>query len=88
MQVLTVGQTRITYNLHRSKVAKSARLSVTPEGIDLVVPDWASDEDIDGVLRRRRGWLVEQSKAIAERVATAPKVGRFVTGAKIPYRGR
>jgi predicted metal-dependent hydrolase len=51
MPVLTVGETRITYNLHRSKVAKSARLSVTPEGIDLVVPDWASDEDIAGVLQ-------------------------------------
>jgi predicted metal-dependent hydrolase len=88
MPVLTVGETRVAYNLRRSKVAKSARLSVTPEGIDLVVPDWASDKDIAGVLERRRGWLVEQSKAITERIAAAPKVGRFVTGAKIPYRGR
>ena len=88
MPVMTVGETTITYTLRRSEVAKNARLSVTPDGIDIVVPKSASDADIEGVLRRRRGWLVEQTKAMSKRVAAAPKVGRFVSGAKIPYRGR
>jgi predicted metal-dependent hydrolase len=88
MPVLTVGDTTIPYTLRRSVVAKRARITVTPERVEVVVPTTASDEDIAGVLRRRRAWLVEQTRSMAERVAAAPKVSRFVSGAKIPFRGR
>jgi predicted metal-dependent hydrolase len=88
MPVLTVGETRIPYKLRRSEKAKSARITVTPETVEVVVPAAASNEEIAGVLHRRREWLVEQTRHMADRVGAAPKVFHFVSGAKIPYRGR
>jgi predicted metal-dependent hydrolase len=88
MPVLTVGETRIPYTLKRSGKSKSARITVTPEMVEVVVPAAASDEEIARVLHRRREWLVEQTRHMADRVAAAPKVCHFVSGAKIPYRGR
>jgi predicted metal-dependent hydrolase len=80
MPTLTVGETDIRYRLRRSEVATKARIVVTPEMVQVVVPSSA--------LHRRRGWLVQQTRKMAERVARAPTVGRFRTGAKVPFRGR
>ncbi|WP_243369199.1 M48 family metallopeptidase [Microvirga solisilvae] len=88
MPVLMVGETQVSYTLKRSGKTKSARITVTPETVEVVVPAAASDEEIAGVLHRRREWLVEQTRHMAGRVAAAPKVANFVSGAKIPYRGR
>lgn len=88
MPILTVGGTEIPYTLRRSGRTRSARITVTPEAVEVVVPVSASDDEIAGVLHRRKEWLVEQTRHMADRVAAAPKVVHFVTGAKIPYRGR
>ncbi|MGO4527268.1 M48 family metallopeptidase [Microvirga sp. 2MCAF35] len=88
MPVLTVGETQISYTLRRSNKTQSARITVTPQTVEVVVPATASEEEIAGVLHRRRDWLVEQTRHMADIVATAPKVVHFVSGAKIPYRGR
>jgi len=86
--VLAVGDTSIPYILRRSGTASRARITVTPDRVEVVVPVAATDEEIAGVLERRRAWLVEQTRQMAARVAAAPKVSQFVSGAKIPYRGR
>ncbi|MEP9400151.1 SprT family zinc-dependent metalloprotease [Mesorhizobium sp. KR2-14] len=86
--MLTVGDTAIPYILRRSGTASRARITVTPGGVEIVVPAAATDDEIAGVLARRRAWLVEQTQQMAARVAAAPKVNQFVSGAKIPYRGR
>jgi predicted metal-dependent hydrolase len=90
MPVLTVGGTQITYHLKRSERAARARLTVTPERVEVVVPSSATEDDIAAMLHRRRGWLVEQTRRMAERAAMADAnaIARFVSGAKIPYRGR
>jgi predicted metal-dependent hydrolase len=88
MPVLTVGETHIPYTLRRSNKTQSARITVTPQIVEVVVPAAASEEEIAEVLHRRREWLVEQTRHMADLVAAAPKVVHFVTGAKIPYRGR
>lgn len=88
MPVLTVGETQIPYDLKRSETAARARLTVTPEGVEVVVPASASDADVAAMLHRRRAWLVEQTRQMTERAGKANTVRRFVSGAKIPYRGR
>lgn len=88
MPVLTVGDTDISYTLTRSRTAKSARLTVTPSMVEVVVPEAATDEQIAAVLQRRREWLVNETRRQSEKVRAAPAVVRFVTGAKIPFRGR
>lgn len=88
MPVLTVGGIDIPYVLRRSDGATRARITVTPGNVEVVVPSTATDDEIAGVLHRRRGWLVEQTRQMAERAANANTVRRFISGAKIPYRGR
>lgn len=88
MPVLTVGDTVIPYVLRRSGTARRARITVTPGGVEIVVPAAATGDEIAGVLARRRAWLIEQTQQMAARVAAAPKVSHFVSGAKIPRRGR
>src|SRR3954451_24372983 len=88
MPVLTVGATDIPYVLRRSDAATRARITVTPDLVEVVVPTRATEDEIAGVLHRRRAWLFDQTRQMAERVAASPVIGRFVTGAKIPYRGR
>lgn len=88
MPVLTVGSTQIPYTLTRSPTARRARITVTPEGVEVLVPEVATDQQIGRALYRRRAWIFEQTRAMQARVAQAHTIHRFVTGAKIPYRGR
>ena len=88
MPVLTVGATDIHYVLRRSAGASRARLTVTPEIVEVVVPTSATYDQIHGVLHRRRKWLYDQTQSMAEQTAKAPMIGRFASGAKILYRGR
>ncbi|CAO3413384.1 YgjP family zinc-dependent metalloprotease [Azospirillum argentinense] len=88
MPMLTVGSVEIPYVLRRSDVATRARITVTPDSVEVVVPTAATEDEIAGVLHRRRAWLYEQTCHMAERMARSNAVRRFVSGAKIPYRGR
>lgn len=86
--MLTVGSVEIPYVLRRSDAATRARITVTPDSVEVVVPSAATEDEIAGVLQRRRAWLYEQTRHMAERMARSNAVRRFVSGAKIPYRGR
>jgi len=88
MPMLTVGSVEIPYVLRRSDAATRARITVTPDSVEVVVPSAATEDEIAGVLQRRRAWLYEQTRHMAERMARSNAVRRFVSGAKIPYRGR
>ena len=88
MPVLTVGNTDIPYTLRRSELATRARITVTPDLVEVVVPTATTEDEIAGVLHRRRAWLFEQTRRMAAVVAASPAIGRFASGAKIPYRGR
>jgi len=88
LPVLTVGNTDIPYTLRRSDVATRARITITPDLVEVVVPSAATEAEIAGVLHRRGAWLFEQTRRMAAVVAASPAIGRFVSGAKIPYRGR
>lgn len=88
MPVLQIGERQISYSLRRSTAAKRAKITVTPGSFELLVPERATDEQIEAVLHRRRGWILETVSAMQERANAQARVYRFVTGAKIPYRGR
>lgn len=90
MPVLKVGDTEIPYDLKRSDKAVRVRLTVTPDAVEVVAPAAATDEDIAALLHQRRAWLLEQTRRMAERAAQADSkaISHFVSGAKIPYRGR
>jgi predicted metal-dependent hydrolase len=86
--ILTVGEIEIPYTLSRSRTAKSARLTVTPGKVEVVVPEAATDDQIAAVMHRRREWLVSEMRRLSEKIHATPAVAHFTSGAKIPFRGR
>ncbi|MDR6901492.1 SprT family zinc-dependent metalloprotease [Rhizobium miluonense] len=88
MAFYRIGEQQIEYTLRRSPNARKASLSVTPQSFELLVPEGATDEQINAVLERRRAWIFETVQHMQERAKAQTRVYQFVTGAKIPYRGR
>lgn len=88
MRNLVIGALTIPYELQRSSIAKRAKITVTPDGMAVVVPEASTDDDVERVLRAKRRWIVETRSKMAEVEASRHRVARFGNGAKIPYRGR
>ncbi|MBO6561152.1 MAG: M48 family metallopeptidase [Nisaea sp.] len=88
MPDLIIGNTVVPYTLRRSASARKARITVTPDQVELVVPEAANEDQIARVLESKRAWIYEHHQRMAERSAEMHTIHRFMTGAKVPYRGR
>lgn len=76
----------IAYTVRRSERARHARLIVTPEGIELVVPRRMSLRDATTLVHERRSWLERTLRRIAtDQSAHPPTIVR--DGAALPYLG-
>lgn len=88
MSTLRVGQTSITYTVTRSKAASRRRILVTPDKVELITPAASTDEDNAAFMHHKRRWIFDETEKMKERLSRRNTIARFVTGAKIPYRGR
>ena len=88
MPVLMVGKTSIAYSIRKSAKAKSRRIIISADKVEVVVPLASSDEDINTYLHKKRHWIYDQTEIIKEKRQEQTTMSRFVSGAKIPYRGR
>jgi hypothetical protein len=88
MPTLRIGRTEIPYDLSRSASASERRITVTPGHVEVVALA-ADDEDaVAGFLDRKRKWLFKTVREIERITANRHALPRFLTGSKIPYRGR
>ena len=82
-----IGETLILYQVRRSARAKRLRLVVAPGKVEVVVPRRVGDASVEAFVHSRRRWLLEKTEALRERsLAAVPQ--RFVSGAKVLFRGR
>lgn len=90
MPVLTVGNTEIPYQIRRSGKTRRRRIVVTPGKVEVVVPAGTDDASAMEFVQAKRRWLFEKRQEVEEQARRRERPGpsRFVTGAKIPYRGR
>ena len=88
MPTLTIGKNAIPYTVRRSERAKRQRIILTPKGMEVVAPAGRSDREIETFVHSRRRWVHDEREKMQELLATSPWPEHFVTGAKIPYRGR
>jgi predicted metal-dependent hydrolase len=88
MPSLRIGQTEIAYELRRTATASERRITVTPDCVEVLALVTDDDAAIAGFLDRKRQWLFDTFRQVQEIAATRPTVPRFMTGSKIPYRGR
>ncbi len=54
----------------------------------MTVSDQDNDEDVRGFLVRKERWLFDNTQKVNDLVSKGNHVHRFITGVKIPYRGR
>ncbi len=88
MPTLTVGRQAIPYTIRRSDRAKRQRIIVTPGGVEVVAPAGRDLLDIEAFVHSRRRWVHDEREKMRESMAASPWPEQFVTGAKIPFRGR
>ena len=88
MPLFRIGEAEFDYTLRRSPTAKKASITVTPQSFELLVPDSATEAQIEAVLHRRRAWILNTARHMGQRAEAQVRVYSFVTGAKVPYRGR
>lgn len=87
-QALRVGRITIPYELRRSATAAARRITVTPGHVEVVALSDDDDEAVTAFLDRKRQWLFDTVREMERVTANRHSVPRFITGSKIPYRGR
>lgn len=88
MPTIQIGRAEIAYELRRSATAAERRITVTPGHVEVMALTSDNDDDIAGFLDRKRQWLFNTVRDMERLTAGRPAVPRFMTGSKIPYRGR
>jgi len=88
MPSVRVGQTEIAYELRRTATASERRITVTPGYVEVLALTTDDDAAIAGFLDRKRQWLFDTIRELDEKTATQHFVPRFMSGSKIPFRGR
>lgn len=88
MPTLQIGRTEIPYELRRSATASERRITVTPGHVEVLAHTNDDEEAVAGFLDRKRQWLFNTVREMERITANRHSVPRFMTGSKIPYRGR
>lgn len=88
MGIVRIGQTEVAYELRRSATASERRITVTPGHVEVLALTTDDDAAIDDFLKRKRQWLFNTLRELETKTAKRAVVPRFMTGSKIPYRGR
>lgn len=88
MRSVQIGRAAISYDLRRSATASERRIIVTPGHVEVLALTTDEDADIEGFLDRKRQWLFDTVREMQHLTANRHSVPRFITGSKIPYRGR
>lgn len=86
--LVRIGQTEVAYELRRSAVASERRITVTPGHVEVLALAADDDAAINGFLHRKRQWLYNTLRELETATAQRAVVPRFITGSKIPFRGR
>lgn len=88
MPTIQIGRAEIAYELRRSATAAERRITITPGHVEVMALTTDNDDDVASFLNRKRQWLFNTMRDMERINATRHAVPRFMTGSKIPYRGR
>jgi predicted metal-dependent hydrolase len=87
---LTIGNTLIPFEIRHNPISYRRRIILTPYKVEVVVPVGDKEDAILTYLHNHRRWIYEKREEMMEKMSNSSGVHpeRFVTGAKILYRGR
>lgn len=87
MPHLTIGLKTIAYQLRTSPRAKRLRLTVRPEGVEVVTPPGVSAREVSGFVDSHRAWIREKVEKYQALLADHGGAERLADGVSIPFRG-
>jgi predicted metal-dependent hydrolase len=87
MPVLQIGNTCVPYTVRHSSRVKRLQMVIAPNLVEVVAPVNTSANQITEFLNAKRHWLFNSLEDFKQQVKTAV-VQRYVSGAKLLYRGR
>jgi predicted metal-dependent hydrolase len=84
---LTIDASSISYRLRRSARARRLRITVRPDGVEVVAPLRLREIEIAAFVDHNRAWIETKTGALRRLLAAHPGSARLVDGARIPCRG-
>ncbi len=87
MPHLTIGLETIPYTVRASPRATRLRLTVGPNGVEVVVPTYARAYEIQAFIDSHRGWIRSKVDKFRSLLAEHPSPERLQDGVEIPFRG-
>ncbi len=90
MTEIIIGNTVIPYTVRTSQRSKKLTINITPNDMEVVVPESTSEDKIISFVKRKRNWIYEKREELLETALKQENEGlvHYRTGAKIIYRGR
>lgn len=88
MPTLQLGSGAIPYDLRRSRRARRLRITVRPEGVEVVAPLRASSREIEDFVLRHAGWVAGKVSALRRTLDAHPGPERLSAGGRVFLRGR
>lgn len=88
MPILQVGATAIPYTITRSARARRQRIVVTAGEVEVIAPEGVTEDQVAAFVHERRRWVFDTRARMLERNLISGHPQRYVSGAKVPYRGR
>jgi predicted metal-dependent hydrolase len=77
----------IPYSLRRSRRARRLRITVRPEGVEVVAPTRASSREVQDFVRRHAAWVAGKVSALQRTLDAHPGPERLAAGGRILLRG-
>lgn len=87
MPHLTIGLKTIAYEVRTSARAKRLRLTVQPDGVEVVVPPRVPKHEVERFVSSHRGWIYEKVEKYQALLSHHNGPDRLQDGTCIPFRG-
>ena len=78
--------TSVPYRIRRSTRARTARINVSPDGVEVVVPRRFPERDVEPFVREKSAWIERTLRRFAESEREFPPA-RVEDGGEVPYLG-
>ena len=78
--------TAVPYTIRRSDRARHARILVSPNGVEVVVPRRFALRDVDPLVEEKRPWIERTLRRMRESELELPPA-RLADGGEVPYLG-
>lgn len=87
IRYLQVGPTDIPYEFKRSTRARRMRITIRPQGVVVVAPFFVAERTVTRFVESKKQWVFKKTEQLRRQSFEIAPL-RFVSGSKIPYRGK